>query len=280
MDLYGICLVKNEDDIIESSLIYAAFHCTKVFVIDNGSTDETWNIVKNLAKVNDRIVPYKSTSEPFRNGLRAYVYNEFHHKLSNDDWWLILDADEFLAEDPHPLMEAANHSKADIINAWQIQFYYTEKDHAQWLNDKAQSRDERQHIIKRLNHYLINWREPRLFRNQVHQTWDGYSLARIPEGLKKVHRHHIYNRHYQYRDPDQIQKRLIDRQHNKRDFSHNSETDWKRYMKSSQDLHHYDPDQPWKFSLWERYQFYKHHCSMSLSSRLLNLKTRLSHQAS
>src|SRR5215470_10715399 len=95
--IFGICLVKNEDDIIAESLIFAAKHCDRIFVIDNGSTDGTWNIVQRLAQESSTIVPFARTLEPFDNSLRSNVYNAMHSGLSDDDWWLILDADEFLA---------------------------------------------------------------------------------------------------------------------------------------------------------------------------------------
>jgi glycosyltransferase involved in cell wall biosynthesis len=72
--LYAICLVKNEDDVIVQSLKHAATFCEKIFVLDNGSTDRTWELVRSLSQVNPRVVPFGQTLEPFRLSLRSLVY--------------------------------------------------------------------------------------------------------------------------------------------------------------------------------------------------------------
>jgi glycosyltransferase involved in cell wall biosynthesis len=128
MSLYGICLVKDESDIIGESLSFAARYCEQIFVIDNGSTDGTWDIVQALASQSSTIVPFEQTLEPFDIGMRSRVYNTVHRDLSDEDWWLILDADEFLAEDPRPVIDGAAHAGADTVRTWQIQFYLTERD--------------------------------------------------------------------------------------------------------------------------------------------------------
>src|SRR6478672_3695702 len=126
--VYGICLVKNEDDIIEQSLTFAAAYCERIYVLDNGSTDDTWEIVLDLARKHTKIVAFEQTFEPYGDWLRARVFNAVHRELSDNDWWMILDADEFLAEDPRPALEAAVVENADVVSTWQIQFYFTDKD--------------------------------------------------------------------------------------------------------------------------------------------------------
>ena len=56
--IYSLLLVKNEADIIRESLMAAIQWSDKVIVIDNGSTDGTWEIVQELAKQDPRIVAY------------------------------------------------------------------------------------------------------------------------------------------------------------------------------------------------------------------------------
>jgi glycosyltransferase involved in cell wall biosynthesis len=242
--LYGICLVKNEDDIVAQTLTYALQHCTRILVIDNGSTDQTWNIVQSLSEQYPQIVPLLQTHEEFNNGLRGLAYNKLHSELSDHDWWLILDSDEFLAEDPQPVIQYAMREKAEIISSWQIQFYFTDVDHHDWLEGRD-SRD--MPIFARRRYYLINWQEPRLFRNDPARQWDIKINKSFPDGLKKVCRRRIVNRHYQFRDPEQIQKRLSLR-FGKPLFPHVRQSDWQNVIVPSSQLNYYKDGEPWHFS--------------------------------
>jgi glycosyltransferase involved in cell wall biosynthesis len=242
--LYGICLVKNEDDIIAQTLTYALRHCARILVIDNGSTDETWKTVQVLAEEYPQIVPLVQTHAPFTNGLRGLAYNMYHAELSSRDWWLILDADEFLAEDPRPVIQRAMRDHADIIRAWQVQFYFTDVDYHDWL-DGQDSRDVP--IFMRRRYYTINWQEPRLFRNDPKLPWDVGINKHFPDGLKKVCRRHILNRHYQFRDPAQIQKRLAMRFGNPL-FPHVAHRNWQSAIVCARQLTYYQDGEPWRFS--------------------------------
>jgi glycosyltransferase involved in cell wall biosynthesis len=243
--LYGICQVKNEDDIIAQTLTYALRHCTKIFVIDNGSTDESWNIVQSLSKQYPQIVPLLQTYEPYSEGQRALAYNKYHSELSDQDWWLVLDADEFLAEDPQPVIQRAMRDNADIIQTWQIQFFYTDVDHKNWL----EGRDSRDlPIFVRRRYYNINWQEARLFRNNPRQPWDIKISKFIPDGHTKVCRRRILNRHYQYRDPEQIQQRLALRLGHA-SFRHVTNLDWQSVIICSRKLNYYKEGESWHFSV-------------------------------
>jgi glycosyltransferase involved in cell wall biosynthesis len=245
MKLYAICLVKDEDDIVAQTLTYATRHCDKIFVIDNGSTDETWNIVRELARHQPKIIPFIQTLKPYHDGLRALVYNEIHNELSDEDWWMILDSDEFMAEDPRELIEDAKRDTADIIRSWQIQFYFTEKDLTEW-EAGHDSRDKP--IFERRRHYLINWQEPRLFRNQAGPAWDVKINNGVPNGLKRVWHRRILNRHYQFRDPEQIEKRLKLRFGHPSFRAHVTSADWKSAIRDSRKLNYHRDGEPWRFS--------------------------------
>jgi len=246
MKLYAICLVKNEDDVIGQTLTYATRYCDRIYVIDNGSTDDTWKIVQSLARDQDKIIPFEQTLLPYSNGLRARAYNSAHRELSDDDWWLIQDSDEFLAEEPKPFIEIAARKGADIIRAWQIQFYYTERDLLAWENG-TDKRDRQ--IFERRRYYQINWQEPRLFRNQRNRLWDVRVNDTIPDGLRKVFGRRILNRHYQFRDPEQIEKRLRLRFGHPTSFRYVTSTDWKTTLRESYALDFHREGEPWRFGL-------------------------------
>lgn len=254
MKLYAICLIKDEDDIVAQTLTYAMQHCDKIFVIDNGSSDRTWEIVQELAVQHPKIVPFEQTHLPYNDALRARVYNRVHKDLGNNDWWMILDSDEFLAEDPKPLMQQALNQGADIIRSWQIQFYYTEKDLAEW--EAGKDRRDRA-IFERRQYYLINWQEPRLFRNQTERTWNAEVSSTVPDGLNKVFVRRILNRHYQFRDPEQMEKRLRLRFGHPSFRAHVLSTDWRSVIRDSRKLNCYMLGQPWRFSVLGVIYYYR-----------------------
>ena len=241
--IYGICLVKNEDDVITQTLNHAATYCEKIFVLDNGSTDRTWEIVRSLSQVNPRIVLFAQTLEPFRRSLRSLVYYEVGAELSEDDWWLILDGDEFLAEDPQPIIRQAVREGADVIRTWQISFGFTEEDLRAW-EEGRDSRDKP--IFERRRYYRIDWQEKRLFPNRRDVSWGG---TIVPASLKKTCTRRILNRHYPLRDPEQIQKRLLARFGHPSCFHHVTSPDWRHVIRDSRRLVFYRDGDPWRFLL-------------------------------
>lgn len=274
MKLNAICLVKNEDDIIEQTLIYATRHCDRIFVIDNGSTDRTWDIVRELATHYPQIVPFTQTFESFNDGLRALAYNAVHHELSDTDWWLRLDSDEFLAEDPRPVIKSAMAEGCDIIKSWQIQFYFTEHDLAAW--EKGQETRDMP-IIERRRSYLINWQEPRLFRNQSKPTWDVTEDVDVPNGLMGICRRRILNRHYQFRDPVQMEKRLKLRFGLPSFRAHVTSTDWKSAIRDSRKLNYHKEGDSWRFSLSGVVYYYRKTILYTLQGRWRGAMRRLRH---
>jgi glycosyltransferase involved in cell wall biosynthesis len=50
MKIHGLSLVKNESDILQETIYAALDWCDYIYVPDNGSTDGTWELVKELAK--------------------------------------------------------------------------------------------------------------------------------------------------------------------------------------------------------------------------------------
>jgi hypothetical protein len=249
----GICLVKNEDDVIAQSLTYAAQYCDHIYVIDNGSSDETWSIVNQLARVNRAIIPFERIVEPYGDWLRARVFNEIHSKLSDEDWWMILDADEFFVEDPRLAIEVANTERADFVNAWQIQFYFTERDLKTW----EEGNDRREiPIFERRRYYQINWQEVRLFRNQPRRYWDTRISIKVPNGLNRISSNRPFNRHYQFRDPEQIERRVALRYGHPL-FPHVQSSQWRKYVRDSRRLNFRHDNDAWHFSPSGLLYFYR-----------------------
>jgi glycosyltransferase involved in cell wall biosynthesis len=77
--------------------------CDNIYVFDNGSTDGSWEFIREKAQSDARIVIAAHTDEIYRNQFRNRVYNMFHHLFSASEWRYYLDTDEMLTEDPRPI---------------------------------------------------------------------------------------------------------------------------------------------------------------------------------
>src|ERR1700751_529863 len=50
LKIHALCLVKNEVDVLQESLISALNWCDQIYIFDNGSNDGTWELVQKLAR--------------------------------------------------------------------------------------------------------------------------------------------------------------------------------------------------------------------------------------
>ena len=69
MLIHGLCLVKNEGDIVREGLTAARQWCDHIYVLDNGSTDNTWDIVQEMSASDPGIVPWKQDDVAFSDAL-------------------------------------------------------------------------------------------------------------------------------------------------------------------------------------------------------------------
>ena len=132
MKIYSLMLVKNEEDIIASTLKAAAEWSDKLIVLDNGSTDRTWEIVNDMASLHPCIIPFSQDARPFRIGLRALMFDAFKYEMTDDDWWCIrMDADEFYVESPREFLQSIPKRFKQVSKA-SIDFHITEEDVAEF----------------------------------------------------------------------------------------------------------------------------------------------------
>lgn len=235
MKIYSLLLVKNEEDIIISNLRAAAQWSDKLIVMDNGSTDNTWQIVQDLAKEYPQIIPFAQDSQPFRIGLRALMFNAFKHEMTKDDWWCIrLDADEFFVENPRDFLQKIPHRYKQV---WKesIDYQLTEEDieEFEFVGDFEQDKSKIAYYNKQ------TWSEIRFLRYSPKHTWDIESRSPVPRGL--VYPKKIRTTHYQFRSPQQLQTRFFVRQqakaNNCNSFRHEKGEDYTFYLKKRADLY-------------------------------------------
>jgi len=234
MKIHGICLAKNEGDIMEHSLRDKLTWCDFIYLYDNGSSDDTWAIGQRLAAEQpERIFPFRSEDNAFRDGLRGDVFNHYRKNARRGDWWCRADVDEFYVDNPRDFL-ATVPSRHQVVWAAHIQYLFTEIDLARY--EQAGSMAIPGDLPR---HYVANYSEPRFFRHRDRLVWDQRGSWPVHMGVATPRR--IRVRHYQFRSPSQIERRLATRREatarGYEHFPHSQAVDWREKIDRSADLH-------------------------------------------
>lgn len=232
--IYSLLLVKNEADIIRESLLAAIKWSDKVIVMDNGSQDGTWEIVQELAQEYPRIVAFMQYTGSFHIGLRAKAFRAFRHEMTCNDWWCVrLDADEFFSEDPRIFLGKLPH-KYTCVKKISTDYILTQED-IQTYDFTGDFSVDQQYIT----HHLPEKRKERRFIR--HRPWLIWCERwRYPHPIGRTAKAYIAVDHYQYRSPQQMEKRFLTRQQAKKDgcgsFLHENGSNWTDYLWSNEVL--------------------------------------------
>lgn len=227
MRILGIMVIKNESDVIESTLRASTNWIDRVFVLDNGSTDGTWEIVQSLAS--EQIVPWKQDWRPFHNTMRAEVFEAFRHEAVPGDWWCHrMDGDEFYVDDPRAFLRAVPRGY-HVVYKRSIEYVLTPEDveEYEFTGDFAH---DRSHIryFKPVAHV-----ERRFFRYRQRFSWPTH--VETPRHMGVAYPQLITVRHFPRRSPQQIQKRLelrhaVPKDQRGKPFRHVTETHWRETL--------------------------------------------------
>ena len=200
-EIHGICLVKNEGDIVEYTLARAAEWCDHLYVLDNGSADDTWEIAQRMAESMPQIVPFKSETVPFDNALRGEVFRAFRDRAHPGDWWCRLDGDEEYVDNPADFLDAVP-KRFHVVWSAHLQYYLRPED-VEGLSAEGPPPKIGSENLPR--HYRANAAEARFFRHRPGLAWPDGAW---PRHMGLVYPKRIRVKHYQYRSPAQIQRRL------------------------------------------------------------------------
>lgn len=227
MKIRALCLVKDEADVIAQCLSAAGVWCDSVYVWDNGSTDGTWETIQALSRTSPAIVPDRQDDTPYDKALRAQLFAARRAEAADGDWWCMLDADEFYIDDPRTFL-AGVPKRFEEVWAASFEYYFTEKDAARFEQDPSAYADDVP-VERKLRYYVNNWSEPRFFRHSKRLVW---RQGGWPEELGPAYPRRIRLKHFQYRSPNQIQKRLQARSEPMRrgHFLHEGLPSWKTAM--------------------------------------------------
>ena len=231
--IYSLMVVKNEADVIAASLTDACRWSDKIIVIDNGSSDGTWETVQALSHTYPQIIPWLRYEGPFHIGLRAKAFRAFRHELHRGDWWNVrLDADEFYPGDVRERLENIPTCYTTVKKESR-DYVLTQEDLTQpFTGDFTKDRPF-------ITHSLPDTRCERRFMR--HSPWLCWSERwRYPHPWGRVAPATIPVEHFQYRSPMQMAKRFATRQQAKTDgcgsFKHELGQCWQDYVMTNTQL--------------------------------------------
>lgn len=227
MRIFGIMLVKDEADIIREVLEHGRVWANRIFVIDNGSSDGTWEIVQHMA--DDCIVPWRRDLRTYSNALRADAFNAFKDEAEENDWWCYkMDSDEFYVDDPRAFL-AGVPWPYHVVYKKSLDYVITEEDLAAgWLGESFSENRRRLRYLK-----PVAYSEPRFFRHRKRIVWPEGATA--PKHRGPRYPGPIAVRHYQFRSPSQMQHRLdvrnaVPRDKRGKPFKHVQQKNWKELL--------------------------------------------------
>jgi hypothetical protein len=207
MAFRGLMVVRDEDDILPECLTDLLTWLDKLYVLDLGSTDRTWEIINEAALRDRRVVPSGRQPMVFHDNLRSVLFDRHRSEFARGDWIARVDADEFYHIRPDRFMgERVRRSETAVYLFWYY-FRLTSAEVSAYASGTVDVMADRSRPIaeRRRFYKLVSYPEPRFFRYRSGMRWPEFNNA--PFNMGYAARERIPIRHYPHRDPPQMEKR-------------------------------------------------------------------------
>lgn len=233
----AILPVRDEADIIGQCLQHLLAWADAIYVFDTGSVDETWDVVRDFAEKEKRVIPLKKDAVYFSETLlRGWLFHQARQKMRDGDWFLRVDADEFHHIPPPEFVKTRMRRHETIAHHQYYDFRLTESEVIAWELGKEGLANRRRSIEDRRRWFTPSrYSEPRLCRYRDTMQWP--PTVSFPFNAGFVARARLPIRHYPHRDPVQLARRcklralmMRDPAHDGRSFCHWNEGEWRKLV--------------------------------------------------
>jgi hypothetical protein len=209
MRFHVLLAVRDEADIMVQCLQHLLAWADAVYVFDTGSLDETWEIVLQCASNEARVVPLGKDAVFFsEKRLRGWMFDQARPRMSEGDWFLRADADEFHHIPPPEFVRKRMRRHETVAYHQYYDFRLTIGEVAAWEEGKETLADRKRPIEARRRWFTINsYAEPRLCRYRESMKWP--ETVSFPYNAGYLARERLPIRHYPHRDPVQLERRCV-----------------------------------------------------------------------
>ena len=207
MRFHAFLVVRDEGDIIEQSLRHLMTWADAVYVFDTGSCDETWDLVRQFAAKEHRVIPLGRNPVFFSDKrVRSWVFEQGRRHMRNGDWFARVDADEFHHVSPRDFVISSRRGHETVVYHQYYDFHLRRAEVHAW-RDGAEGLAERKRPIEERRRWftISSYTEPRLCRYRESMQWPESVSFPYNAGYVAVERLPI--RHYPHRDPPQLKRR-------------------------------------------------------------------------
>jgi hypothetical protein len=234
---FALLPVRDEADIIGQCLYHALRWADEIYVFDTGSVDNAWEIVREFASRDKRVVPMRKEPVFFSEArLRGYMFHVARQKMREGDWFLRVDADEFHHVTPPQFVKNCMRKHETVAYHQYYDFRLLQSELDQWNRGEETLKDRQRPIEDRRRHYTVShYSEPRLCRYRSTMRWP--ATVSFPFNAGYVARERLPIRHYPHRDPVQLQRRcrvrvimMSDPERSPPELQHWAERQWKQLI--------------------------------------------------
>ncbi len=119
MNLIGMMFNYNEGDILAEVLEDAAKHVDTLFIADDESTDDSWNIIQDFSKRNPDKVEYtRRERNPKDKGQRQALLTEIQKRYKPEDTWVQVIESDIMILDTDIRKALERFAVHDIAMSW------------------------------------------------------------------------------------------------------------------------------------------------------------------
>lgn len=253
MTFHALLPVRDEADILGQCLAHLLKWADAVYVFDSGSVDESWEIVQDFAGRDKRVIPLKKEPVFFsETRLRGWMFNNARSNMSNGDWFVRVDADEFHHIPPPEFVKTQMRHYETVAYHQYYDFRLTQSEVRAWETGQETLADRSRPIEDRRRWFTPSvYSEPRLCKYRETMQWP--PTVSFPYNAGVVARARLPIRHYPHRDPVQLNRRcrlravmMADRENrsnwSRPELHHWAEREWRQFIvqDSHPQLHYWE----------------------------------------